>query len=940
MMHSIRKMNNLHRLTRCCILVIIFILVGAALCLALSADNDIGGNRLSQAVYHLGGGAVLSAVITCFVATFMGDEREKSVWFCPLMAAGLSLCLLMLGYIYIGVWPLGDKSVMIVDLHHQYAPLHSELRSLLLHGGNFTYSFHIGLGANFIPTFSYYLASPFNWLLVLAPERYLPDMILLIILLKNALAAGAAAACVQYLTRRRTADVIAIAILYALMSYMLAYSWNIMWLDVVALTPLVVLAMERLLDGHSGVAYVLLLALALFVNYYIGFMLCIFLVLYFVVWTLREARTGRVIGRGFCRFAIGSLLGGGLAATLLVPTAFALMRTSAAGGGVPEFETNFPLFDLLGRLYTGATPTIRSGNLPNIYCGVVTVLLLPIYFSQRSIPLRRRLTYGGLLAVLCVSCTVNQWDLLWHGLHSPNDLPYRFSFLLSFACLLIAAQTLSHWNGITAKQILFSLAGSALYLVVWEKFGGENAPDPFWLYINLLLLAVYAGILLFTVRGLSRRAGAGLLLVIVTAELLIGNGTTLSALNRNEYYTAHDDYMDNDKTAATDMAVRRTEEIAEADGQVFYRMEYLPRDTCMDTALHHYNGITTFASSNPYQTTLFMGDLGYAINGVNSYLYNSFVAPCDALFGIRYVILDVELENHPQLKLRDKVAVRAQVRYIYENTASLPVGYYVPATITQYSGTDYAPFWNQNRLYAAMTGENDAEVYRDVVTESASDYSSISGSAFTKSAEENTAIYTARITEKGQYFCYVDCRAADNITVETRDVSESPMNTWSVTPYEPYIIDCGTLSSEESVCISINGKDMLTGNIYVVRLDTEETDKYIGTLAENGLHITEAAATRLAGTVTAPADGALYLSIPYDTGWTVVVDGEKANTFALDATVDGDDGALLCADLSAGTHDVELRYRAPGQWLGIGIAAVSVIAFIGLALLDRKRRRK
>ena len=36
-------------------------------------------------------------------------------------------------------------------------------------------------------------------------------------------------------------------VLYALTGYMLAYSWNMMWLDVVALLPVVVLAMEHML---------------------------------------------------------------------------------------------------------------------------------------------------------------------------------------------------------------------------------------------------------------------------------------------------------------------------------------------------------------------------------------------------------------------------------------------------------------------------------------------------------------------------------------------------------------------------------------------------------------------------------------------------------------------------------------------------------------------
>lgn len=82
--------------------------------------------------------------------------------------------------------------------------------------------------------------------------------------------------------------------------------------------------------------------------------------------------------RSFFRFAVGSLLGGGLAMFLIVPVFLALGHTSAAGAKPPELTSMFDMFGLLGRHLYGATPTIRSGNLPNIYCGMLAVLLLPI----------------------------------------------------------------------------------------------------------------------------------------------------------------------------------------------------------------------------------------------------------------------------------------------------------------------------------------------------------------------------------------------------------------------------------------------------------------------------------------------------------------------------------------------------------------------------------
>lgn len=80
---------------------------------------------------------------------------------------------------------------------------------------------------------------------------------------------------------------------------------------------------------------------------------------------------------------------------LLIPVAMALGQTSAAGGTLPDIKANFDIFNLLGRHLYETSPTIRSGNLPNLYCGLLSVVLLPVFATTRSIPLRRRRPIWG-----------------------------------------------------------------------------------------------------------------------------------------------------------------------------------------------------------------------------------------------------------------------------------------------------------------------------------------------------------------------------------------------------------------------------------------------------------------------------------------------------------------------------------------------------------------
>ncbi len=922
------------RITRFCIGVMSFLLLAAAVFLWLWNSGTAPDAYWARATYLVGAAGLLAGLGTGIYAALLRPETERrSAWFCPLAAAGLTLAVMLLAYARLEVWPLGKESVMLVDMHHQYAPLLSEWRYRLLHGDFSTYSFHIGLGANYLPAFAYYLASPLNLLLVLFPQRLLSEGIWLITLLKFALAAGAFAACAQAAYRRRNGAVIALGMLYAMTGYMLAYSWNIMWLDGVALLPLLVLGLEHMLRTGRFLPYTLLLALALYANYYIGFMLCVFLVLYFLLWLLRKARTGAAALRGFGRFALASLLGGGLAAFLLVPTALALSRTSAAGGSLPRFNANFPLFDLLGRMFYGASPTIRSGNLPNLYCGVVAVLLLPVALGDRRVPLRRRLTEGGLLAVLALSCTINQWDLVWHGLHTPNDLPYRFSFLLCFAVLLVAGRVLAHPRGVSARAVLLSLGGCAAYLVLWEKLDGDTLTAE-RLYANLLLLALYGAWLLFTARRkLPEHIGQRLAVLLVAAELLISSGDALQAMNRSEFFTDHDDYVDNAATVATDAALRRAEELAADEGQLFTRMEFLPRDTCMDTALYHYTGMTTFASSNPYGITKFMGQLGYAVNGVNSYLYHSFAAAPDALFGIRYVVLEVRLTNHAQLELVDSVTVNGATRYIYRNRLALPVAYAAAAGALEYAGEDYAPFHCQEALYSALLGR---QVTLYASASIAAETGNATGNAISKYSDEEQGVFAATVEEPGQYFAYVDCSAADAVQVATYAADGELRDTFSVTPYEPYIIDLGTLAAGQRVEAVIDGEKSLSGHFYVERLLPEELEQCVEAL-DSDTRIQQAQPTRLSGTLTAREDGAVVFAIPYDAGWRLEIDGQPVETVAMGCREDG--GALLAAEIAAGAHTFSLRYRAPGLLPGVLISAASLALLMLWVLRVYGRRR-
>ena len=103
------------------------------------------------------------------------NETKSKKW-CkrlPLLAAFLiPLLISVIICIDHEVYPFGERCLLQVDMYHQYCPFFTEFVDKLRSGESLMYSWTIGLGADFVSLFAYYLASPLNWFILLCPKGY------------------------------------------------------------------------------------------------------------------------------------------------------------------------------------------------------------------------------------------------------------------------------------------------------------------------------------------------------------------------------------------------------------------------------------------------------------------------------------------------------------------------------------------------------------------------------------------------------------------------------------------------------------------------------------------------------------------------------------------------------------------------------------------------
>ena len=200
-----------------------------------------------------------------------------------LLFAFLAPMLLMLvTYLIYGVYPLGSKSVLVLDLNAQYVYFFNALRRAIYGDASLIYSFSRALGGEFIGIFAYYLSSPLSWIVALFPEKFMLEALLFLFVVKCGLCGLTLA---WYLDRHNIGTKqsrIIFGILYAMCGYGIIYQHNTMWIDCMYLLPLVALGIEDLISKRKYMLFAISLGVAIFSSFYIGFMMCIFCVHWYV----------------------------------------------------------------------------------------------------------------------------------------------------------------------------------------------------------------------------------------------------------------------------------------------------------------------------------------------------------------------------------------------------------------------------------------------------------------------------------------------------------------------------------------------------------------------------------------------------------------------------------------------------------------------------------
>ncbi len=790
------------------------------------------------------------------------------------------------------VFPFGDQCILHVDMYHQYCPFFSELMEKLKTGESLFYSWDVGLGADFVSLYAYYLASPLNGLLVLWPRAYIIEFMTLLVVLKIALCGLTFA---WYLKMHFRTNHFAISIFgtaYALSAFMAAYAWNIMWTDCMVLAPLVILGLERLIKEGRPLLYYGTLALSIWSNYYISIMICIFLVLWFLIQWVSCRESGFA---AWLRFAFYSLLAGGTAAVLIIPTAIVLGYSGAQGISFPDtVEWYFNILSELARHMVLTESYTGADHWPNIYCGVFVMAFFVLYLLNRRIAWKKKLPYVLLTVLFVVSFANNILDFAWHGLHFPTSLPGRQTFLYIFVLLVISFEAFLYlrenrlWH-VAAAGVVNAVFLAAVYWFTDSETVSRESVGATAVFLGCYIV-ILTGYLLGTVklRRLMLQVGCFAMLAELTLNF---DRTGLETTSRTAYVEAWEDYEN---------VLDEAEELALGEGVLFYRTEELERKTKNDAALYGYHSVTQFSSLMNLNVSHFYQDLGVE-GGKNFYSASGMTPLLSAMFSVRYVLADNDMEESPLCTL----VASSGGTYLYENKYVLPLGFMMSEdVISAWSYEDMGDIEAQNVLGYLLGAAEQMFIPVPSV-----------------SSPGETVI---EVEEDGCYYATYETKSVDTLNL---GVSDGRTRTYTKVSHG-YTLDLGYCEAGTTVTVT-NSSDA-TVALTVYRLNLSAVETAYGTLSEQTMEMTSFSDTKITGTVDVEEPGRMIFTIADEDGWTLYVDGSQTEAQAFG-------GAFLSVYLEEGEHEIELRYKTPGFRVGAVISGGCLAVFL-LAVLVRRRR--
>lgn len=693
-----------------------------------------------------------------------------------------------------------------------------------------------------------------------------------------------------------------------------------------------------------------------------------------------KGRRGRHL-RKACVFGLVALV-----VVVLMRIAPTISTIVASKGGL---EATFSLLelcsvsDVIAGFFRG---TYLVDEMPQLFCATLPVLLLMVYLIDPAFELRERVSAALFILLLLLSVWLQPLEYVWCGFRFPNGFYCRMAFTIPLFLLFTGGAELRSLaemrGGLRVSRVLVPVAvlgTSATFVLIKGLYANS--------YDYLLSLASIAvdGISLLIVFGGARsgnresiagrhfdgtnviecNGGRGsltkgnvaisslkhnveltgrnggshvdipvsythdsrhvhiafvtgfiLLAVVTTGELVCGAHADIRQLYNGYLQSYHDQYvadavMQNDQLKAEDSTFWRAD-------KKYARAGAAALDEGMAIG---YASLSSYCSSYDLTAINFLNALGYSDPGQFSTNYVTPIQMMDSLLGMRYVYAIAQPTNY----VTTDVIQATNGASVYENPLALSLGYTTNEAVLSLQSTDsgHNPFEYQNAVVSAILGR-DASLYYAQPTELIYDDGSM-------------RTWVIDVTQGQLCYAYVwggtdgeTCTSIDgNAFLDNRRFRHAATELGG--PGKHTVSIANTL--DRLAGVDDGSKLEMSETCYFYSIDIDVLEDVVYEIGQHQFVPSVYEDGYVSGSYTADADGLLLLSIPWDSGWDVAVNGQAVNPQK------AVEGALMAIEVKRGANAIEMTYRSPGLRLGITLTFVTAIGLAAYVPVKAKRRK-
>lgn len=838
-------------------------------------------------------------------------DSRIAVYICAFI---IPFVMMMIFWAVCGIYPFGDHSILTGDMDVEFVNFYTYFINTFKTKNDWSYMLTKTLGGDYPGLAAFQLHDPLLLLLFFFQGDKIATGIEFVFSLQISIA-GLTASILLNERFRRSWESLLFSTAYAFSSFFFGYLVLTIYFGALAVLPLVIYYFLKYLDDQKSFAgFAVSAAYYIFVNYHMGFMLVIFLVILYI---------SRIIADTSYIRRLPSLALGGLTVLLidgffLIRTGLSLMGEKTTEGADYGFYRRFPMNQLFAQMFSGCS---RNDLRPLIYASVAALFFAVMYLLHKKIPVREKIASVFVIAVIAVSMWINSIDAIWHGFNNPEGFYWRYAYYISISVIVMGYKgfiSFAYDEEEGSKRTVILTAVIILAYMGWLTIMHNVYLDRTRLVINIFLVISVAILGLLVKKSRFRATGFVLLMLLSIGDMLYNSKTAYISLNSEGHeLPLMADFKDDYHNINDVISYVKSQD----DG--FYRIEKDFDRAINDPSMFDYIGLSHDSSCEKDELLDWLVNFGFCKTVYFTYYNGGSTSFVDNLFGIKYYVSRFDSVDKPYESMQYDGKYHA-----YRNENALPMAFCAPEGLTDYNINEGNTFEKQNRLASLW---NDRPIFIKAEPDVSLSGAKEEGGRYVRTDEEGYIVYDITVTEKMPLYFYFYAPGRQNAEVfvngESRDVYFT-VNHWNT-------LCAGIFEPQDKVEIKMqileDALEITESCFYYEDPDAlKEWSDAASKLNVSVGKVNEITSSDLMFSTDSTKEETIVMSIPYEDSWRITCDGERIESAPVIEQ-------LMSFQVPEGRHIIEMKYVPKGTGIGIVASIIGIILFTGQILYFRKR---